>query len=63
MQEKVEKNLQNNFSSQNTPEGILEVESSKQNQKLQSIDLKLSTHPTDSKKVLFVIFGHAHKIL
>ena len=32
-------------------------------QKLQSIGLKRSTHPTDSKEVLFVIFAYADKIL
>ena len=39
-QEKVENNLQNSFSSQNTPGCILGIENSKQYQKLRSIGLK-----------------------
>ena len=63
LQEKVENKLHNNFSAQNSLESILQIENSKKYQKLQSIGLKRSAHPTDSKKVLFVIFGCADKIL
>ena len=62
-QEKVENKFQNNFSAENTPESILQIENSKQYQTLQYIGLKRSTHPTNSKKVLFVIFGCEDKIL